>query len=221
VGKGAKRRTHVFLSCRKLVLIAERDEGGVNRILDLHDQNGLCCQAGFTMNPPSKLAQIPQLYHFTDRRNLPLIRELGGLYPLVELTKRGIKVPAPGGNDWSQDADAIKGMDRYVHLCFRNNHPMEYLARLAGRIENSIFLEVHPSVLQFVGVMFTSDVANKAGIESIPIAEAADKIDYQVLYTRTDWTDNAVMERLKAAEKCEVLVPKFIPLNLIRNVGDG
>jgi hypothetical protein len=65
------------------------------------------------------LKRIPFLYHFTDRRNLDLIRKLGGLYPLAELQRRGITVPAPGGNEWSWDANGIKGFDEYVHLCFR------------------------------------------------------------------------------------------------------
>jgi hypothetical protein len=69
--------------------------------------------------------------------------------------------------------------------------------------------------------MFTPDVSNKAGVTAIPIADAASVIDYQVLYTRTDWNDPAIQDRLKAAEKCEVLVPAFIPLELIRNVGNG
>src|SRR5260370_4560046 len=80
---------------------------------------------------PSKandpLSRITRLYHFTDRQNLPLIQKLGGLYPPSQLEARGIQIPAPGGNQWSRDADKMSGMDRYVHLCFRPNHPMEYL----------------------------------------------------------------------------------------------
>ena len=107
-------------------------------------------------------------------------------------------------------------MDRYVHLCFRSNHPMEYLARQDGRVVNSIFLEIHPSVLQFEGVRFTADVSNKSGVESVSIAKAV--IDYEVLYTRTDWSDPAIQQRLKQVEKYEVLVPCCIPLSHIRNI---
>jgi hypothetical protein len=168
-----------------------------------------------TANP---LDQIPRLHHFTDRRNLDLIRQLGGLHPLADLVKRGVAVPAAGGNQWSRDADELKGMNLYVHLCFRSNHPMEYLARQDGRIGDSIFLEIHPSVMQFAGVRFVADVSNKAGVESVPIAEAATIIDFQVLYTRTDWSDPAIQARLKQAEKYEVLVPCCIPLTHIRNL---
>ena len=34
------------------------------------------------MMPADPLRRIPALYHFTDRRNLELIRKLKGLYPL-------------------------------------------------------------------------------------------------------------------------------------------
>jgi hypothetical protein len=95
---------------------------------------------------------------------------------------------------------------------------MEFLARQDGRIGDSIFLEIHPSVMQYPGVMFTPDVSNKAGVQAIPIAQAADLIDFEVLYTRTDWLDSGVQQRLKQAEKYEVLVPCHIPLTHIRNV---
>jgi hypothetical protein len=69
--------------------------------------------------------------------------------------------------------------------------------------------------------MFTDEVANKTGVVPRPIAAAEQMIDYEVLYTPTDWHDPAIMERLKRAEKCEVLVPHQIPLNYIRNLPNG
>lgn len=164
------------------------------------------------------LDKIPLLYHFTDRRNLDLIRKHGGLHPMTDLEKMGVTVPAAGGNQWSREADERKGMGSYVHLCFRSNHPMEFIARQEGRIADTIFLEIHPSVMHFKGVRFTQDVANKASVESVPIMEAAELIDFEVLYTRTDWSDPTIQQRLKQAEKYEVLVPCCIPLKYIRNV---
>jgi hypothetical protein len=72
--------------------------------------------------------------------------------------------------------------------------------------------------MQFEGVRFTNDVANKAGVESVAIADAEALIDFEVLYTRTDWKDPAIKVRLSLAEKYEVLVPQFIPLTYIRNI---
>ena len=167
------------------------------------------------------LKRITLLYHFTDRRNLPSIREKGGLYPMAKLKKKEIEVIAPGGNEWSKDADGMKGMDAYVHLCFRNNHPMEYLARQEGRIKDTIFLQIHPDVMTWDGVLFTDDVANKRGVETHTIAVARKLIDFEVLYTRTDWSDPKIQARLQQAEKYEILIPKKIPLEMIRNLPNG
>lgn len=146
------------------------------------------------MTGTDPLLRITHLYHFTDRRNLPLIQQHGGLFPASDLARQGIKIPAPGGNQWSRDADEMSGMDRYVHLCFRATHPMEYAARLDGRIGDTIFLQIHPTVLQFEGVLFTPNVSNKSGVAPCAIADARDKIDFEVLYTRTDWSDPAIQK---------------------------
>ena len=170
---------------------------------------------------PDPLSRVTMLYHFTDRRNLPLIREHGGLYSADELVNRKIEVPAPGGNDWSRDADGIKGMDKYVHLCFRNTHPMEYVARQDGRISDTIYLQIHADVLLWDGVRFTGDVSNKAGVQLHTIEEAKKIIDFEVLYTRTDWRNADIQKRLQQAEKYEILVPTKIPLEMIRNLPNG
>jgi hypothetical protein len=168
-----------------------------------------------------QLKRIHDLFHFTDRRNLAAIREHGGLYALAELRRRGIAIPAPGGNEWSHDEDVRKGLDEYIHLCFRWTHPMEYVARSEGRISDPVYLNVHPEVLQWEGVLFTPDVSNKSGVRPYSIDEASDMIDYEVLYTRTDWRDPVIKQRLLQAEKCEILVPGIIPLDLIRNFHNG
>lgn len=38
------------------------------------------------------IAKIPMLYHFTDRRNLASICELGGLYSLTKLNEMGVQI---------------------------------------------------------------------------------------------------------------------------------
>lgn len=98
---------------------------------------------------------------------------------------------------------------------------MEYVARQEGRIGDTIFLQIHPEVLQWEGVRFTPDVSNKSGVQVCSIEEAKVMIDFQVLYTRTEWRDPDIQLRLQRAEKCEILVPRQIPLNLIRNLPNG
>jgi ssDNA thymidine ADP-ribosyltransferase, DarT len=172
------------------------------------------------MRNPFLRYSITAFYHFTDRRNLPIIKRHGGLYSLAKLRELGIEVPAPGGNDWSHEADERKGLDCYVHLCFRANHPMLYRAMQENRIEVPIYLEIHPEILKMEGVMFTADVSNKSGVEILTLDQAREMLDFEVLYTRTNWKDPEIQQRLKQAEKCELLVPNHIPLDLIRNFPD-
>jgi hypothetical protein len=172
--------------------------------------------------PPNPFQRyVTTLYHFTDRRNLPSIRQQGGLYSLAMLRARGVADMHPGGNEWSHEADARVGVDRYIHLCLKPNHPMEFRAREDGRIQESIFLQVHPEVLDWPGVRYTPDVSNKAGVTNHSIEEAKQLIDFEVLFTRTDWRNPAIQQRLQQAEKCEILVPDHIPLALIRNIPNG
>jgi hypothetical protein len=172
------------------------------------------CRGMFRMT----LKEVKRLYHFTDERNLDSIRELGGLYSWRKLSEIGHKVDAPGGNDWSHDADAFKGLDAYVHLCFRRNQPMEYRARTEGRIVKSIFLEIDPAVLEIEGVLFTDDVSNKRGVEPHAVDEADDLIDFQILRPGIDLGNPDIRARLQKAEKYEILVPDFISIDLIRNL---
>jgi ssDNA thymidine ADP-ribosyltransferase, DarT len=164
---------------------------------------------------------VTAFYHFTDRRNLPMIQERGGLYSLAMIRAMEIEVPAAGGNDWSHDADERKGLDKYVHLCFRNNHPMLFRAIQDARISVPIYLEIHPDVLKIEGVMFSDDVSNKGGVEIRTLDQAIGIVDFEVLYRRTNWKDPEIQQRLQQAEKCELLIPDHIPLDLIRNFPNG
>lgn len=161
---------------------------------------------------------LRHLYHFTDEENLPLIRE-HGLLPYTELLRRGVAPPKPGGNDWSRDADSFKGVDRYVHLCLLDQHPMEFVARRDGHLGKTKFLRVSVEVLSFPGVMGCSDVSNKTGVAIQPIEQALDAMDLQILFGgRVDFTNAELRNRYNDAKKSEVLIPAPIPPNLILNL---
>ena len=170
------------------------------------------------MNKEQFLAHygIQNFYHFTDERNLPLIRELRGLHSLQVLRSMGAVPPVPGGNDWSREADARFGGDRYVHLCLFDQHPMEWRARQEGRIGTSRFLQIDPNVILFDGVVFSPGVSNRADVPLLDFDVALEKMDFEVVYTRTNWADPEVQARRSVAKKYEVLVPGTIPLEMIR-----
>jgi hypothetical protein len=98
---------------------------------------------------------------------------------------------------------------------------MEFVARQDGRLTDPVYLQIHPDILRIQGIMFTADVSNKSGVEVISLAEALGVIDFEVLYTRTDWTDPDVKRRLRQAEKYELLVPNHVPMKYIRNLPNG
>lgn len=153
-------------------------------------------------------------YHFTDVRNLDNIK-MHGLLSFAELVRRRIVVPVPGGNDWSHEEDKRRGLDEYIHLCFLDEHPMEYRVKQEGRIVESRFLKISTEIIHQAGVMFTPDVSNKSGVKSFDLKEACRVMDFSVIYERTDWTDPEVKKRRLLAKKYELLFPNPIPLKFI------
>ena len=98
---------------------------------------------------------------------------------------------------------------------------MEWTARQAGRISQSIFLEISPLILESSGVLFSPAVANKTDAVFYKVSDCEGMIDHEVLYTKMDWTVPAIKERLMAARKCEVLVPARVPMQFIKNLPNG
>ena len=164
---------------------------------------------------------IDAVWHFTDRSNLTLIWQNEGLLALAELKRRGVEVPVPGGNDWSHDADVIKGLHEYVHLAFLDDHPMLFRAKQEFRIIDPVWLKIDATILLEEGTRFTNDVSNKSGVEILTSDIACDMIDFEVLFTRTDWKDPKVKTRRMAAIKSEILVPTIVPISKILGVKNG
>jgi hypothetical protein len=157
-----------------------------------------------------KSTQQQRFYHFTDRKNLPLIRA-NGLIATSGLRSRnlfdGVKT---GGDALSLQSDAAKGTDKYVCLCFRPNHPMAHVAMNDGRKLDPVYLEIDPAVIKLAGVMITNAPSNQNGVQRIAAASALDGLDLEVLYKRTDWNDAAIKARLQTAEKYEILIPSTL-----------
>ncbi len=157
------------------------------------------------------------LYHFTDNRNLDSIRE-HGLLAYRELIKRGVEIPAPGGNEWSHDADNRRGLDRSVHLSFLDQHPMCFVAQQDKRIDKVTILEISPEALLIPGVKFTLDTSNKCGVRLVNFKEWYDGFDFEVAFEfeGMKWGDPDVQKRRQKACRSEILVPIEIPVNLIK-----
>ena len=155
------------------------------------------------------------LFHFTDRANVPSIAK-HGILSKEQAAGSGVAIAVPGGNEWSNDADVHKGLEDYVNLCFTRSHPMCHVAHMDGRIPDPQYLPISADVLRIEGVRITLGVANKAETELLKVEDGLEQLDKEVLYTRTDWDDLDIQERLQRAEKCEILIPKLVPLALIK-----
>jgi len=160
------------------------------------------------------------LWHFTDKKNLESISEFG-LLSWKELCRRGLVPAAPGGNDWSHEADQRFGVDGYVHLSFSKQHPMLYVAKKDGRITDPIWLKIDLSVLDDNNVRYTNAVANKAGIGLLENKAAKESIDLAALFTYLDFGVEGNQERKQAAEKSEALIPTLISPNKILGFENG
>lgn len=159
--------------------------------------------------------RAPCLHHFTDTRNIPSIAA-NGILSRTEIGRRNVCDVTFGGNQWSFDQDDRRGVSDYVHLCFFNQHPMEFRAKADERIQESFFIKILPEVLRIEGVLFCDGVANAADSNLFDVSQFEQFMDVEVLFQRTDWTLPEVQERLKAAKKYEILIPRHVPPELLR-----
>lgn len=175
-----------------------------------------------TLKTIIKKYSIEFIWHFTDKSNLALIKK-HGLLSLSEIERRGIEIPICGGNEWSHGVDKQKGLDKYVHLSFTDDHPMLYVARNReeNRIIKPIWLKIAVSIILEDNVKFCCEVSNKSGAEIIDAVRAKDEIDFEALFTYLDWNDPENKRRRQEAVKSEILVPKMIPYNKVKGFKNG
>lgn len=104
---------------------------------------------------------------------------------------------------------------------------MEYTQRMNGTLGHTVFLEISTDVLKLPEVMGCPEVANKSGARILPIEEALDKFDLEILFNRkVDFSKKAIddcgdnqekideihnlRKRYNEAKKAEILIPNCI-----------
>lgn len=168
------------------------------------------------------LAQIPVLYHFTDKSNIPTIRQLGGLFSTALLKEMGHAFCA-GGDEDSLALDMRCGMDKFVHLCFVTGHPMAFRVKERKPDVELIYLQIDRAILHQPDIMFATGVGYANNAETVTLAEAVERnlIDFRALYAWTDWSNPEAQAKRHAAELCEILVPNYVATAFIRNLPNG
>lgn len=155
------------------------------------------------------------VYHFTDEKNFPLIKE-HGLLSKNAMRAKGFWPVAPSGNDISWNADDKKEISDYVSLCMTRDHPMCFRAKEDGRISDPKYLAISPKVLLQDGVLFAQDIANKTGVSLLPLCEA--ELDIEVLYQYADWKNSGIKQRREVTKRYEILVPHGISCDMIKGI---
>jgi hypothetical protein len=128
----------------------------------------------------------PKLYHFTDVRNIPSIRQYG-LLSWYQIHLKGIN-NVPGSDTLSRKLDTQKGLHDYVRLCLHKDHPMLHVCLRDGRIVNYRWLEIDPYVWYWSANLYsdTNAAAHRAIIDSDPdTALSSRDIQAEVLIHRS------------------------------------
>ncbi|WP_223649430.1 DUF4433 domain-containing protein [Hymenobacter psoromatis] len=158
---------------------------------------------------------IIQFYHFTDRENITSIQQQGGLYSWLTAERKGIHIPKPGGVGFGRDLDRRYKLENYVRLCFTKNHPMLFIAKGDGRIQNPVILEISVEVALLKDTRFSNMNATKNGHQQGSEIEDLNRIRFDLVRLRNHFD---IPQDEKHFYQAEVLVLERIPLEYITNI---
>ncbi len=157
---------------------------------------------------------IGALYHFTDRSNLPSIREHGAIFSWHYCETNGIPIVS-GGGGLSRSLDMRIGLENFVRLSFTPNHPMMHVAMRRRIITDPVVLEIDLEVLLWKNTKFAD--RNAARYDA--------KIGHKITDFRKiqfDKIKHSDCRELAKADRpffqAEVMVWERIPVEFIRNI---
>lgn len=149
---------------------------------------------------------IKYLYHFTDSANIPSIMQHGGLYSKAILAQKNIPIPKSAADATSRWLDQRYGLENYIRLSFCRNHPMMFVAKKAGRIDDPVILKIDPLIACLKFTKFSNMNATKTGHQVGNTAEFLNTIPFNIF--NQSYFD--LTEEEKSYYQAEILVPLFI-----------
>lgn len=161
-----------------------------------------------------KKNNIQSLWHFTDIRNLPLIKKLNGLKSKKFLEEKGyLGRIICGGNQLSHELDKNLGNWDKVSLNFTSHVPMAYHKK---RDSHLIFIEIDPIVATFEDVHFTDCNATRIrnGQKKAKGLKGLSSIRFDIINGLPKPYDPNWQKFVQA----EVLIPHQIPLNYFKKI---
>lgn len=159
--------------------------------------------------------RIKKLYHFTDRENLQSIINNGGLYSWADCEEKGITIAKPGGGNPSRKLDKKHGLEHYVRLSFTKRHPMMFVAKDDGRINDPVILEINPEILYEEDTLFSDKNAASNDAHVGGTLDDFKKIHFKSV-TASKHFD--LEESEQPYFQAEILVKNFVPLKYIANI---
>ena len=159
--------------------------------------------------------QIKKLYHFTDRENLQSIINNGGLYSWADCEEKGITIAKPGGGNPSRKLDKKHGLEHYVRLSFTKRHPMMFVAKDDGRINDPVILEINPEILYEEGTLFSDKNAASNDAHVGGTLDDFKKIHFKSVKASKHFD---LEESEQPYFQAELLVKNFVPLSYITNI---
>ena len=157
---------------------------------------------------------IECFYHFTDVKNIPLIKDMGGLCSWNFLYKNNVVIPFQGGDEESMKYDKKYGLEDYVRLSFCKSHPMEHRLKQMGA--NLVTLRVSVEVAKFANTLFSN--MNAADSDHTHGGQLSDLLKVNIDATKTGIiARDDINFKLRQAE---VMVKTFIPSDLILNFNE-
>lgn len=157
---------------------------------------------------------IPYFYHFTSRKNLASIREHGGLYSWLYLTKHEIPIPVQGGGELSRGLDRYNGIADYVHLSFCESHPMAYHHKQAG--EDLVILKISTQVALLDDTKFSNMNAVDSKCQCEQGLKGLKLVNFDATKEKYLTNDDPLFKFKQA----EILVKTHVPLEYILNIDE-
>jgi hypothetical protein len=194
--------TKTFFSCKRkpteqelLLELSKKTKADAKSFLNLLRINGITC-----------------FYHFTSIKNIPSIKQNGGLLSWFYCQHHGINIPVQGGDVDSKFIDTQYGLEDYVHLSFCNDHPMAW--RLKQQGDTLVLLKVSIEVAKINSTLF-SDINAADNMHSHgETLEDLKRVNFKAVKRKYIPRDDVDFKPHQA----EVMVKTFIPVGYILNL---
>ncbi len=161
-----------------------------------------------------KQHDIHSVWHFTDKSNLKSIEKYG-IQSLYNIIVNDIPVSRFGADSQSHRLDVQKGLDKYVHLAFIDDHPMYHVAKGRGSIVSPVWIELDLALIFEKTTIFSDKVANGRYAQKFNINDVERMIDFDMMLTRYN------TESRRSARKAEIMVANQISTDQILGVYYG